>query len=185
VVARALLLAALVGLAACQQNAPPPTPSPSATRAPTPVVALRDPGAAILADADVGRPRTAGRDHLGATEAARDQPDEVLALQLYSGWGWVDMATRTWGPVSDQVLQTLRPEGATRAYALWSGEAERAPFSAAPCPASISGLDQCRYGTAADRAIVVGRLDTVTFRLVADPGAVERLAARQASRLTA
>jgi hypothetical protein len=183
VVARTLLLVALLGLAACQQVAPAPTPSPSATPEPTPLVALRAPSAAVLADADVGRPRTAGRDHLTATEAARDQPDEVLALELFSGWGWVDMATRTWGPVSVEVLQTLRPEGATRAYALWSGEAELAPFSAAPCPASITGLEQCRYGSAADRVIVVGRRDTLTFRLVADPGAAERLAALQASRL--
>lgn len=181
---RPTLLAALLAVAACQQSAPAVRPSP-APAPPSPPPALRQPVDAVLADSDVGRPRTAGRDHLGATEAARDEPNEVLAARLFAGWAWVDMATRTWGPVDDRVLLTLRAEGATRAYQWWAAEAARPPFTAAACPAEVTRLDQCSYGTSAGSAIVVGRLDSETFRLVADPASIARLAALQAARLRA
>ncbi len=181
-----LLLAAVLVLAACQQGpAPLVSPSPAPLGTPVPAPALRPPSEAVLADAQVGRGRTGGKDHLSAAEAARDQPDQVLALQLFAGWGWVEMATRAWGSASDEVLLTLRAEGAARAYALWAGEAEQSPYSPAPCPAAISGLDQCRYGAASGSAIVVGRLDSAVFRMVAEPAAIERLAGIQAGRLRA
>src|SRR5256885_8818529 len=154
--------AVLLVLGACQsQTPPPPTPRPSPTPSASPLPVLRPPADAILADADVGLPRTAARDHLGAAEAARDTSNEVLALEAYSGWGWIEASTRSWAGggrrASETLLLTVRPEGAARAFDYWAADAARAPLAAAPCPASVPGLDQCRLGTAGGRALLGGR----------------------------
>jgi hypothetical protein len=183
-----LAAAALLVLGACQsQSSPAPTPRPSATPSPTPLLVLKAPAEAILADADVGLQRTAARDHLGAAEAARDTANEVLALEVYSGWGWIEASTRTWSgggrQVSETLLLTVRPEGAARAFDYWAADAARAPLAAAACPASLPELDQCRLGIAGDRALVVGRLGAEVFRLDVSGLDAAALGARQAARI--
>jgi len=134
-------------------------------------------------------PRTAGRDHLGAAEAARDTANEVLALETYSGWGWVEASTRTWSGggrrATETLLLTLRAEGAARAFDAWAGEAATSPFAATDCPAAVTGLDQCRIGSTGNRALVVGRLGAEVFRLETAGLDTPALATRQAARLPA
>ena len=183
-----LLAAALVPaflLISCEPGpgkaaAPTPPRAPSATRPPS----LRTPADAILSDQAVGSRRIASRDHLSAAEAARQQPDQVGALQEYTAWSWLDASTRSWEGVSDLVLLTARPEGAARAVAFWSAEAARAPFLIAPCPSSVGRLDECRLAVSGDRAVVVGRLDALAFRLECPAAAAVRLASAQAAALT-
>jgi len=184
--ARLAVLAAL--LVACQsQPHAAPTPRPSAAPTPTPLLVVRAPADAVLADADVGLPLTASRDHLTAAEAARDTPNQVLALETYSGWGWIEASTRTWSgggrQASETVLLSVRAEGASRAFEIWAGDAGRAPYAASNCPAAIVGLDECRIGLAGDRALVVGRLGPEVFRLETAGLDAPALAARQAARL--
>jgi hypothetical protein len=183
-----LVAAVLLVVGACQSQSPPTArPTASPTPSPTPLLVLRAPGDAILADADVGLPRTAARDHLGAAEAARDTANEVLALEVYSGWGWIEASTRTWSgggrQASETVLLTVRPEAAARAFDYWAADAARAPLSAGGCPAALAGLDQCRLGVAGDRALVVGRLGAEVFRLDVTGLDASALAARQAARM--
>ncbi len=183
-----LAAAVLLLLGACQSQGPPaPTPRPSPSPSPTPLLVLKAPAEAILADADVGLPRTAARDHVGAAEAARDTANEVLALEVYSGWGWIEASTRTWSgggrQASETLLLTVRPEGAARAFDYWAADAARAPLAAAACPASLPGLDQCRLGAAGDRALVVGRLGAGVFRLDVSGLDAAALGARQAARM--
>ena len=177
-------------LLACQtQSAPPATPRPAPTAPPTPLLVLRAPAAAVLTSSEVGLPVTAARDHLGAAEAARDTPNEVLALQTYSAWGWVEASTRTWSgggrQASETLLLTLRAQGARKAFATWAADTERAPFSSSACPPSVAGLDDCRLGTAGDRALVVGYLDAEAFRLETTGLDTPALGAKQAARLPA
>ena len=181
--AAALLPAVL--LASCQPGtgdggAPTATPASSAAVPPR----LRAPADAILSDQVVGSPRRASRDHLSAAEAAREQPDQVGALQEYTAWSWLEASTRSWDGVSDVVLLTARPEGAARAFAFWSAQAARAPFLIAPCPSSVGRLDECRLAVSGDRAVVLGRLDAVAFRLECPAAAADRLASAQAAALT-
>jgi hypothetical protein len=184
-------LAALAAvLLACQSQSPPAaTSKPSATATATPQPVLRAPADAVLADADVGLPRTAGRDHLTAAEAARDTANEVLALETYSGWGWIEASTRSWSgggrSASETLLLTLRAEGAGKAFDAWAADAARAPYSAAGCPAAVTGLDQCRLGVAGDRALVVGRLGAEVFRIETVGLDSATLASKQASRMEA
>ncbi|HEY8641134.1 MAG TPA: hypothetical protein VIO84_00050 [Candidatus Dormibacteraeota bacterium] len=186
-----ICLAALIALVlACQSQSPPAaTPRPSPSAAATPLPQLRPPADAVLADADVGLPRTAGRDHLSAAEAARDTANEVLALETYSGWGWVEASTRTWSgggrQAAETLLLTLRAEGASRAFDAWAADAARAPYAAVDCPASVSRLDQCRLGVAGDRALVVGRLGAEVFRIETTGVDSAALASKQASRMVA
>src|SRR5438067_617384 len=181
--------AALVALLlACQSQAPPAaTPRPSQAATPTPQPALRPLADAVLVDADVALPRTGGRDHLSAAEAARDTANEVLALETYSGWGWLEASTRTWSgggrQAAETLLLTVRGEGAGRAFDTWASDAARAPYSAGSCPASVTGLDQCRLGVAGDRALVVGRLGAEVFRIETVGVDAAALAAKQAARL--
>jgi len=186
----ACLAAAAVLLLGCQSQPPPAaTPRPSHTATATPLLALRPPADAVLADADLGLPRTAGRDHLSAAEAARDTANEVLALEVYSGWGWVEASTRTWSgggrQAAETVLLTLRAEGAAKAVDAWAADAARAPYAATDCPASVAGLDQCRIGTAGDRALVVGRLGAEVFRIETVGMDAPALAGKQASQMVA
>jgi hypothetical protein len=186
--ARLAVLAAL--LVACQSQPPPaPTPRPSATPTPTPLLVVRAPADAILGDTDVGLPRTASRDHLTAAEAARDTPNQVLALETYSGWGWVEASTRSWSgggrQASETVLLSVRAEGASRAFEIWAADTGRAPYAASDCPPAIIGLDQCRIGLVGDRALVVGRLGPEVFRLETAGLDAPTLATRQAARLQA
>jgi hypothetical protein len=143
----------------------------------------------VLTDADVGLPRTGGRDHLTAAEAARDTANEVLALETYSGWGWVEASTRTWSgggrQASETLLLTLRAEGARKAFDAWAADAARAPYAATDCPASVTGLDQCRVGMVGDRALVVGRLAAAVFRIETVGMDAPALAGKQASRMVA
>lgn len=182
------LVAAL--LVACQsQPSPAATPRPTPSASPTPRLVLRAPADAALTQAEVGLPLVAARDHLSAAEAARDTPNEVLALELYSGWGWVEASTRTWSgggqQASETVLLTVRASNAGKAYAVWSAGAATAPYAATGCPPSITGLDACRMGTAGDRTLVVGRLDAEVFRLETAGLDGPALAARQTARLPA
>ena len=185
----ALVAAVLLVLAACQTQSPPAaTPRPSPSPSPTPAPVLRAPADAILADAEVGLPRTAARDHLGAAEAARDTANEVLALEVYSGWGWLEASTRSWsgagGQATEMVLLTVRSEAAARAFDYWAADAARAPLAAGPCPARVTGLDQCRIGIGGGQVLVVGRLGAEVFRLQVGGGLDgAALAARQAARL--
>ena len=181
--------AVLLVLVSCQTQGPPAaTPRPSPSLSPTPLPALRPPADAILADADVGLPRTGARDHLGAAEAARDTPNEVLALEVYSGWGWIEASTRTWsgagGQAADTVLLTVRSDAAARAFDYWAADAARAPLAAGACPAAVTGLDQCRIGSGGGQVLVVGRLGAEVFRLQVGGGLdAAALAARQSARL--
>src|SRR6266567_2900516 len=141
--ARLAAVAAL--LVACQSqpsHAASPRPSPTAT--PTPLLVLRAPADAVLRDAGVGLPVTAARDHLSAAEAARDTPNEVLALETYSGWGWVEASTRTWSgggrQASETVLLTVRAQGASKAFAIWAADTARAPLASSGCPPAVTGL---------------------------------------------
>jgi hypothetical protein len=147
------------------------------------------PADAVLADADVGLPQTAGRDHLTAAEAARDTANEVLALETYSGWGWVEASTRTWSgggrQASETLLLTLRAEGGRKAFDVWAADAARAPYAATGCPASVTGLDQCRVGMVGDRALVVGRLGAEVFRIETTGLDAASLAAKQGARMVA
>ncbi len=186
--ARLAVVAAV--LVACQsQPSHPSTPRPSATPTPTPLLAVRAPAAAVFTDADVGLPLTGARDHLSAAEAARDTPNEVLALETYSGWGWVEASTRSWSggsrQASETVLLTVRAEAAKKAFAIWAADAGRAPYAATECPAQITGLDQCRIGSAGDRALVVGRLGPEIFRLETTGLDAPALAQKQAGRIRA
>lgn len=174
----------LVILAGCQGagGARPYSGPPSA--APTSAIpAVPPPTRAILSDADVGIVRSFGRDHVTAEEAAAAQPDQVLALTEFSGWGWADAATRRWGAIAETLVLTLRPEGGQRAFAFWSRDADRPPFAAGQCPPALSGLDQCRLGLDGERGIAVGRRDTEVFRLECPASQVERLASIQAAHL--
>jgi len=181
--------AALSALLLACQSQPPPVAAPrsSPPAAATPQPALRPPADAVLADADVGLPRTAGRDHLSAAEAARDTANEVLALETYSGWGWVEASTRTWSGNGRQVVETLlvtvRAEGAGKAFDTWAADAARAPYAAGGCPASVTGLDQCRLGVSGDRALVVGRLGAEVFRIETVGVDAPSLANKQVPRL--
>ena len=186
--ARLAVVAAV--LVACQsQPTHATTPRPSPTPTPTPLVAVRAPADAALTGADVGLPLTSARDHLSAAEAARDTPNEVLALELYSGWGWVEASTRSWSgggrQASETVLLSLRAEGAGKAFEIWAADAGRAPYAESLCPSSITGLDQCRFGSAGDHALVVGRLGAEVFRLEMVGLDGPALAEKQAGRLPA
>jgi hypothetical protein len=186
---------AVAGAAACQPQASPlasPSPSPppavSPTARPSPI-ALRAPADAILTDADTSLARSAGRDHLQATEVARDQSDPRAALAAMGAWGWVEESTRSWSSadrrVEAQVLLTLRADGARQAYGQWVQETDSPPRIGAACPPGLTGLDECRVGTAGTSAVVVGRLDSVVFRVAGANVDTLALAAIQARRLVA
>jgi hypothetical protein len=184
--ATALLLGCEITPSASQPAASA-SPTPEAPlRMPTPA-ALRPPAAAMLEDAAVGLPRLSGRDGLGAAEAARDQPDEPAALEVFSGWGWIEASTRTWGSGSRRldaiVMLSLRAQGARRAYEFWAAEADRMRLAGAPCPATVTGLDDCRYWSGGGRTLVVGRLDAEVFRLLGTGVDAGTLAPAQAQRL--
>ncbi len=180
-------LVAVTILAGCQSQQPPqPPPSPSAS--PTPLLELRPPAQAILGSAELGAPQSA-TDGLTPAELAAAAPDQVVALQEFSGWGWSAASRRHWArsgeTVDDLVLRTDREDGARRAYAYFAAGAARAPLVAGPCPASIAGLDACTLGTGAARQVVVGRLAEEVFVLDATGADLTALAAIQASRLRA
>jgi hypothetical protein len=190
-----MMALAIVGAAACQaqtsplaspSSSPPPAASPAARPSP---IALRAPAEAILTDADTGLPRSAGRDHLKVTEVARDQSDPRGALATIGGWGWVDESTRSWAAadrrVETQVLLTLRADGARQAYGQWVQETDSPPRTGSPCPPDLAGLDDCRVGRAGAVAVVVGRLDSVVFRVAGTNVDTVALAAIQARRLGA
>lgn len=181
-------LIAVAVLAGCQgQGQAPPRPSPTPT--PAPAVALAAPAQAILGDADAGLPRTGGTDSLTAAELAAAAPDEVVALAELNGWGWVAGARRSWADGGRRldvlVVLTDRPEGARRAFAHLGAEAAAAPLAAGPCPAPLSGLDDCVAGGGGGRQIFAGRLDAEVFQLTASGFDATPLAARQAARLRA
>ena len=150
---------------------------------------LRPPETAILTDDEAGLPRTGGRDHLSLTEAARDQPDQVLALELYRGWSWADASTREWSAGDRRleviVLLTLRRSGAERAYARWSQDAAAAPLAAGGCRPSMTRVERCRLGRAGPRAVMVAQIDAAVFRVAGLNVNVEDLGELQAERLTA
>lgn len=186
-----VVVVAMVVVVACQQGrAAPPSPSPSV--APTPTsAALRAPAAAILADSDVGLPRVSGADHLTAAQVAAAAPDQVLALQQMTAWGWLDASQRGWGAggqvaVSDFVVLTIRADGGRRAFADLSVGADAAPFAGGPCGGQLGvGLDECHYASDGSSAIVVGRLDAEVFRLQGSVADVGRLTPLQTGRLRA
>jgi hypothetical protein len=187
---RWLAVVALIGLGACQpaHPAPPPvSPATSPTVAATPTaVAVRPPAEAILGDAEVGLSRTGGTDHLTAAQLAAAAPDQVLALQQVTSWGWLDGASRSWGTIGDVVVLTIRGDGARQAFSDWSAAADLAPLAGGPCPAAIAaGLDDCHYASGGGRAIVVGRLSVEVFRLEGPVAETTRLAPPQAARLRA
>ncbi len=148
---------------------------------------LRPPALAILADAQVGLPRTSGRDHLTLAEAARDQPDQPGALHLYRSWGWVEESLRTWSAAdrsaSETVLLTLRAENARVAYAAW---VMSVTGSVGACsPALAQRLDDCTEAITGSGIAVVGRLDAELFLLSGAGVDVLTLAALQADQLRA
>ncbi len=181
-----LSAAALVLLAACQLRQAPAPPPPSASTSPTPVVQLRPPAQAILGASELGAPQAA-TDALTPAELAAAAPDQVVALEEFTGWGWSAASRRHWAhpgqTVDDLVLLTDREEGARRAYAYFAATAARAPLSAAPCPASITLLDACTLGTGGSRQVVAGRRGDEVFVLDATGADVVALAAIQAARL--
>jgi hypothetical protein len=183
------LALALAGCSGGGTRAPTPSAVPSPVPAASPV-ALRDPASAILEDGQVGLPRTGGRDHLTAAEAASLDADQPSAFQLYAGWGWIEESTRSWagsGRSADAlVLLALRPQGAQLAYEHYAQAAEQAPHEARPCPATITGLDACLEGTGSAGTLIAGRLAEELFVIEGQGGVdVGALAALQAARLRA
>lgn len=181
------LTLAIAALAACSLGASPAaTPRASPTATPPPPPQLRAPADAILAEASGLRLITV-RDHLTAAEYAASAPDQVIGLDQVRGWGWEEASLRQWsgGGRSAQalLLRTDRASGAHLAFAAWAEQASVTPLLGADCPPSVSGLDECRLGTAGARSIVVGRLDTETFRLDLNGLDPAPLAAAQAQRL--
>jgi len=147
-------------------------------------VRLRGPAAAILTDQVVGSSRRAGIDHLTAAELASEQGDQAAALAEFTGWGWLDGASRSWSDADELLVLTARTSGAVRAFTYWAREAAQAPYAAATCSAAAAaGLDDCALGIAADRSIVVGRLGAAVFRISCSPRMAERLATAQVASL--
>jgi hypothetical protein len=169
-------------LLACTPSPPAtPAPSPSSSPSATPTAAaipIRAPVEDILAEAEVGLPRTAGRDHLSLTQAASEQENEPLALTNYRAWGWVDAADRSWaGPgmrVDEKLLLLTRPEGAGLAFQGLAGELA----SRAVCP-TATGVDQCTE----DGGVLMGRVGRYVFRIAAAKADLDRLAGLQAARI--
>jgi hypothetical protein len=159
---------------------------PSIMAQPPPGVRLRAPVDALLSDQAVGAPRRGGRDHVTAAEGASQQPDQAAALAEYVAWGWLDGATRSWANADETIVETARPDGAVRAFGRWSADIGQAGLTAGDCsPAATVGLDDCRLGTSADRAVVVGRLGAAVFRLQCPVATAERLTIAQAAALHA
>ena len=175
-----LLLAAacLITCTASPQPAlsPSPSPSPSSAATAAPIV-VRAPVEDLLSDADVGLPRTGGRDHLTLTQAASDQVNEALALTNYRAWGWAEAADRSWsGPrrVGEILVLLTKPEGADLAFQGFAGELA----TRSGCPDGL-GLEQC----AEDGQALVGRVGRYVFRITAPETDGDRLAGVQAARI--
>src|SRR6266700_5619280 len=98
-------------------------PPPSIVAQPPPGVRLRAPADAILPDQVVGSARRAGQDHLTATEAASEQPDQAAALRQFTSWAWLDGASRAWSGADETLVLSASTPGAGRAFAAWSAEA--------------------------------------------------------------
>ena len=138
---------------------------------------VRPPVEDILGDADVGLPRTGGRDHLTLTQAASEQVNEPLALTNYRAWGWADAVDRSWAGarrVDETLVLLTKPEGADLAFRGYAGELT----VLSGCPDGF-GLDQC----AEDGAALVGRLGRYVFRITAGKTDADRLAGVQADRI--
>lgn len=187
-----LLRLAVVLLAVCGACAPaaPGVPSGTARVTPVPAAAPAEqprPAAAILGSAEVRLPLLSAEDALTPAQAANEQPDAAGALPLFNSWGWVTAAGRRFGSGSASteilVIETLRSEGATEAFAYLGAAAASAPLSAGACPASVAGLDECVLGSGGGRTVVAGRRGTLVFQLIGTGVDAARLAAVQASRL--
>ena len=161
---------------------------PSASPSQAPQVAVRSPAETMLTDAEVGLPRTASLDHLGYEQAARDEPDEVVALRAFEAAAWADASRRSWsgpsGSLVALVVQSDRAEGAQRLYEYLAEGAARSPLAASDCRAT-TGLDQCLSGSAAGHAVAAGRLGVDCFRLEGDPASVARALPLLSARLRA
>lgn len=145
---------------------------------------LRSPAAAILSDQVVGSSRRAGIDHLTAAELASEQRDQAAALAEFTGWGWLDGASRSWSDADEVLVLTARNSGAARAFRYWARDTAQTPYAAATCSsAAAAGLDDCAVGVAPDRAIVVGRLGAAVFRISCSTRTAERLATAQVASL--
>lgn len=183
-------LAFCLGLAGCQQTESPAIRSPNVRAAPSIIaqaprdVRLRPAAEAILPDSVVGMPRRAGNDHLTEAEAVSEQPDQAAAQSEFSGWDWLDGATRIWSAADETLVLTARDTGAIRAFRFWARDAGQTPFASGGCsPVAAAGLDDCLVGIASNRAIVVGRLGPAVFRISCPTGVAERLTAAQAAAL--
>ena len=183
---RFVALAVVVLVSACQGAAgarPSPTPSPR------PVPATARPHVdAILADAQVGLPRTGGLDHIGVLEAAHTQLNQAAALDLYRSWGWVDQATRVWALGSqgseEWLLLTVRQDGARRAFTFYSDQRAAATAQAGPCGAAANALDECAEWQSESGTTILGRRGPFVFQLTARGADADRLALLQAQKLT-
>lgn len=149
---------------------PPPAPAPA-------------PWQAIIADAAAGLPRTGGQDHVSAAEFARGQPDQVAALQVFTTWGWVDAATRTWAGASEVMVLTQRPEDAGRAFDFWTSQAVQSGLAASSCAGGAPVLDRCSQAASPSRSVVVGQKGAIVFRLDCPPADAGRLTDAQADAL--
>jgi hypothetical protein len=141
------------------------------------MIAVRPPAEDILADPDIGLPRSAGRDHLTLTQAASEQVNEPLALTNFRAWGWVDAADRSWTGaqrVDETLILLTKPEGADLAFEGLAGELA----SRSACPDGL-GLEQC----AEDGQALVGRLGRYVFRLSGSAVDLAKLAGAQAVRI--
>jgi hypothetical protein len=178
-----LALASAFGLTACQALAAPGTRAHLSTATRPPAAAARPPAQSILDDGAVGARRDGGRDHLSAAEFARDQPDQVAALRVFTTWGWVDAATRSWPETSEILVVSQRPEDAGRAFDFWTLQATQAGLKQAACPAGASPLQQCSAAVSDARAVLVGRAGASVFRLDCPRTEADRLASAQARAL--
>jgi hypothetical protein len=175
------LLTAVCLLACTTSGAPTtaasPGPGPAALQA-SPAITVRPPVEVILADADIGLPRTSARDQVGLTQAASEQQNQPLALTQYRAWGWVEESVRGWGGGAQRFDESLvlltRADGAILAFQAWAGELGQR----AACPDGLR-LDECATGAAG----LVGRVGRYTFRLSGSGVDLQNLAGTQAARI--
>lgn len=172
-----LLLTALLLAAACQSSPPsrPRAASPAASPAPSPPLAIRPPFEDLLGPDQVGLSPVSGADHVSKELAAEQQTNQPLALNEYSGWGWVDEATRVYARANARlelaILLLSSPTGAEAAFAAWADQL----VGRQACPTGLD-LDDCATAGGG----LVGRIGPYVFRLLGSGVDVVALAGQEA-----
>lgn len=184
-----LLLTALLLAAACQSSpqSRPRAASPAASPTPSPPLAIRPPFEDLLGPDQVGLSPVSGADHVSKELAAEQQTNQPLALNEYSGWGWVDEATRVYARANARleldILLLSSPTGAEAAFAAWADDlTARLGLSRKGCPTGLQ-LDDCDFATYDQTAALVGRIGPYVFRLLGSGVDVIALAGQEAATI--